>query len=808
MKKSFVILMLIFVVTGPSVAGVNKWTSNGPEGGGVWHALYVTDKPGLVVATAGHSIYRSTDNGASWTSVYDGIIVHRFVPIISDPSNSNRFLLLGANQGLLLSVDGGQSFTTIQSITQSINNYLTAGAISADGQVWYVGTYTGEIYRSVDQGASWQLRSNGIPTGTYSLGVTRILVDPQNHDHIYATITYSPADGLYYSNNGGVSWSPLPTQICTFVAGCEEIAINPVNHNQLLAATQAGMFLSIDSGMSWVLKDARSFTTVQFDPLTSNRVYAATYGNEIVISNDGGATWPTSSRFPIDGSASFVFDPSQKNRILLCTGDGAYLSDDGGTNWAPRSSGIRGVFTNRLISVPAKGTEPARIYAINYYGTRGFYSYDASTQNWSQLGRSSLFAIDPNLLISSLAPDFNDSNVLYAGGESSKGLYRSKDRGASWQKFSSELDAQYISDVAVSPSNPQQIFAVGSSIMYSENSGINFVPRSNGANIYGRVYLAFDRKDPTTLFVYADGTHGVPIYKTEDSGMNWTPSSSGIVSDGGEYRILRVVVDPSDSSIVYAATSNGLYKSTTGGSSWIPLVANSFDMDFDLDVTNPSHLIRLVRNQQYSIYRSVDAGATWEGLNSPGLAWSVTFDYTTRGGIMAAMDSAGIASIQLAPDLEISSAASTVVASTAQTVKFDVRNRGPYAASNASLVTRIPKTGTTAQTTQGTCSVNSNTGTVTCLLGAIASEKVATVTLQLPTLESGQVVAEVAANESDPSLSNNSLTLAVATPSPSSTSSNTNSSNGGSGTLDWRLIGLLAILWIATQLRNKTSRSN
>ena len=131
----------------------------------------------------------------------------------------------------------------------------------------------------------------------------------------------------------------------------------------------------------------------------------------------------------------------------------------------------------------------------------------------------------------------------------------------------------------------------------SDDDGSSWVVAQNGIDLApdGAVRaLAIDPSAPSVLYA---GTSSGSVYKTTDSGENWTPSSSGLPSE----MISALVVDPSDSSVVYAGTSGGVFRSTDGGASWLSIGAIGNVTALALDPSNHSTLYALANQALLSI---------------------------------------------------------------------------------------------------------------------------------------------------------------------------------------------------------------
>jgi hypothetical protein len=154
------------------------------------------------------------------------------------------------------------------------------------------------------------------------------------------------------------------------------------------------------------------------------------------------------------------------------------------------------------------------------------------------------------------------------------GLWKTTNSGVSWSLMNTDgLASIGVSDVAIDPNN---------------------------TNI---MYIATGDGD-------AGDTYALGVLKTTDGGLTWnTTGLSWSVTNNRTTS--RLLIDPSDSQKVIAATSNGIYRTTNGGTSWTQVQTGSFK-DLDFHPSNP--LIVYATGASY--FRSADGGATWTNITS------------------------------------------------------------------------------------------------------------------------------------------------------------------------------------------------
>jgi len=110
--------------------------------------------------------------------------------------------------------------------------------------------------------------------------------------------------------------------------------------------------------------------------------------------------------------------------------------------------------------------------------------------------------------------------------------------------------------------------------------------------------------------VYAGGCEGgaASLYKTTDGGGLWFSSSTGIASD----TMYDIAIHPVLSSIVFAGTRHGVFKSVNGGASWVNNGCSGVQSVL-IDPTDPTSIYA---GTSYGVYKSVDTGETWIAMNA------------------------------------------------------------------------------------------------------------------------------------------------------------------------------------------------
>ncbi len=225
------------------------------------------------------------------------------------------------------------------------------------------------------------------------------------------------------------------------------------------------------------------------------------------------------------------------------------------------------------------------------------------------------YAFDTRGPIEIQSPDFSrqDPDFGFCSREAESKLYKTTDRGKTWTWLAS-LDSVWggkrMNTIAVDPSN-DNIWFVGSGDLNDRNNYFFTAAQPHG---YGT----------------ATG-HAARIWKSSNKGASWSNvTPAGITANAC---IIRIIVHPSNSSIVWAATTYGLYKSTNGGTSWTAKtgtgldhdIIRSFDMHYDpasskvtlfaIDLVEWADAGNTVVNDGGGVFRSDDLGESWTKIN-------------------------------------------------------------------------------------------------------------------------------------------------------------------------------------------------
>ncbi len=170
-------------------------------------------------------------------------------------------------------------------------------------------------------------------------------------------------------------------------------------------------------------------------------------------------------------------------------------------------------------------------------------------------------------------------------------------RTSSWNPGTGRL-----THLAIHPSNEQVIYvsSPGGGIWKTINGGAAWTPLTDNNSTWMNVYaLTLDPLNPN--IVYAGMTGSVGIIKSTDAGTTWSPAGAG---PSGTVR--KILIHPGSSNIVFAAATNGIWRSTNGGTSWTQVHTGSKE-----DIEFKPGDVSIMYASGNDVYRSIDNGVSW-----------------------------------------------------------------------------------------------------------------------------------------------------------------------------------------------------
>ena len=316
-----------------------------------------------------------------------------------------------------------------------------------------------------------------------------------------------------------------------FSLGCQKdseaivsIALHPTNANILYVATNDAVYKSRDGGGTWEKFpsfSARRVTTIAIDPMLPATIYAGTMGDAVYKSPDGGQHWLPHNvglKEHVSFVNQFVFHPALSEKIYTATTVGAYYTKDAGREWEERMNGMKEVHIVTAIAINPK--DPTILYGGT---TGGMYRSEDAAMSWKKINtglipESELMA-SMALGVNAIEVDPTNPDILYAG--TTKGFFRTANRGEQWERLGRSLPDPFVSSVLIHPTDTATVYIGGpGGVWKSMDSGTQWQAMNQGLATLNVRTLAMAPKNPRTLYA---GTNGSGLYRSTDAGATWVP---------------------------------------------------------------------------------------------------------------------------------------------------------------------------------------------------------------------------------------------------------------------------------------------
>jgi photosystem II stability/assembly factor-like uncharacterized protein len=566
----------------------------------------------------GNGIYKSTNDGATWTNMglEDGDTIGQ---IVIDPRDDNRVFVavMGAlhdtlpSRGLFMTEDGGASWTRVIVPQSTSTGAIDVAIDKANPDVMLATTWDkirdeksriygphSYVYRSTDGGRTWTNVQNAplpqsetnpaLQTPDNLVGRMGVAFSDSdaNRAYLISSTARGNFNGFFTSTDAGATWAPV-------------------------GATSGGVLQNISGGFAWW------FGGVYVDPVNPQHVFLD--GVNLAESLNGGTTWTTSNTVHAD-QHGVAFDPFTANKV--------YLGNDGG-------------FYRSLVNGAARGlwTKTARL------PTTQFYAMDVSLQDGSRVNAGS----QDNGSLKSWATDntvngdwFNfvggdgmmnrinpTNDRRYYGCSQNGGCRGFEDGTPSFNMRIPGARANWVAPIEFA-ADPRIMFGA-SEFVFRMNTDVGqrtwqqispditegTEPRAPG---FGNVTtLGTTPADPNLLYAGTDSglmwvSHNAMAAPAD---VTWTKLESPLFP--GRW-VTRITVDPDNAKVAWASFSGWrsgdgyphLLMTSDGGNTWVDIVGKKLPQAPINDVIrHPSKPKWLFVATDVGVFRTTNLGKTW-----------------------------------------------------------------------------------------------------------------------------------------------------------------------------------------------------
>ncbi len=597
----------------------------------------------------GIGMFKSTDAGKTWTHI--GLEdTRRIGRIVVDPNNPNRVYVAALGhvyegnpeRGVYRSTDGGAHWKKVLFNAADPNNVgaidiaidtknprvLYASLWATRRPPWsvYAPSYMpgSGLYKSTDGGDHWTKLTGGLPDDNF-VGKIGIAVAPSNPNRLWAVVddvgasiapplregpeasktpAPTPKGGVYVSDDAGATWRLVNSETRLWGRGWyfENVAVDPNNPDKAYVIN-TGTYLTTDGGKSFTpIKSAPGgddYHQLWVNPRDGQRMVLSS-DQGTVVSVDGGKTWstwynqPTAEIYHVAADNQFPYylygaqQDSGAVRVSTWSKEGILNF----RNWEPIC------LAGESDTVVPDPTEPDILYGAGAGRCNQALNVQAS------LG-GKLPAADPNdpdRKTWTLPEVFSPADgALYY---SNQFVFRTRDRGKTWEKISPDLarlnppvpanlDPVTAKDIDETMTNrfgvvytisPSPLSAT--TVWAGTDDGLIHVTRDDGktwADVTPPAMTPWSKVsqveaghfDVDTAYASVDrhrlGDNKPYIYRTHDGGKSWQDVANGIPD--GAY-VNSVKEDPVTKGLLYAATELRVYVSFDDGDHWQALQNN------------------------------------------------------------------------------------------------------------------------------------------------------------------------------------------------------------------------------------------
>ncbi|MFI5149173.1 MAG: T9SS type A sorting domain-containing protein [Bacteroidia bacterium] len=617
-----------------SITMAGNWSLLGPTtqisaGGGAGRVNVVRfdpSNPSTIYAGApSGGLWKSTNNGLTWTTNTDRLSVLGISDIAVDPTNPNTIYVATGDCdagdsysiGVLKSTDGGLTWNATGLSFNIVDTRKTFCLIinPKNHLELFAGTGNG-IFKTMDGGVSWA-KTLGAPARD-------IKFKPNDTTVVYAI----SAGSFYRSTNTGNSFTPVATGLPAASAVSRlAIAVTPADNTYIyILASNAtsfnynGVYQSTDQGLTFTKKSSspnllgfnqngsdtggQGWYTLTIAASPTNKSEIITGGVNVWRSVNAGVSWSVNSSWTGWGGPYVHADihcltylPGSGTTYFAGCDGGLFKTANSGSAWTDLSNGLQ---IGEMYRLGCSQSNPNMVVQgwqdngtsqylstatpvwsqvlggdgmecfIDYsnaniaYGEQYNGSLNRTTNNWGSSTSINNNITGTGAWVTPWCQDPVTPATIYAGFQE---VWKSTSRGNSWTAISA-FGGNSMTVLAVAKSNPQYIYAGGPSNLFATANGgttwTNLTTKLPGTGTITHVDIS--TIDPKVIWItYSGYTANSKIFKSKDAGITWTNLSTGLPNIPANCSIYQ----PGTADGLYVGTDVGVYYTDTVIGNWV-----------------------------------------------------------------------------------------------------------------------------------------------------------------------------------------------------------------------------------------------
>jgi photosystem II stability/assembly factor-like uncharacterized protein len=660
---------------------------------------YHTDEI-LFVSSKGDGIYKSQDAGKSFIKVNNGLQNLNISQLAIYPGYHvyKVALAAGAEGGLYKTADGGGSWYQVMDASARISALAFSSDLRKD--IVLAGDHRGILYISVDHGETW--------TQTYRIpnagALTSIAIAP-NYSSSHSFLVGTEKGGVFQTVDGGISFTKaneglgftIQDKYGTFRKSQDGPIIRRDEKNIISLATSPNfesdstafasmwneaVFRSEDGGQTWkrhplgltcdYQADSTKYKSSHFRDLRlssdfeHDRTIFLGGFDGLFKSTDGGRHWTQMETLPLRLIKGLALSSGNKNNLsvaLTTYGGGAYTTDDQGSTWAINNRGLRTTRLSDILFSPIYEEDKVLFSASRGYllkSTDKGETWDkielnpneSGVPSWririnsilNRLGVPSYLSKQvlneaegqkPFPTVLAISPNFAADNTLFFGTRY-HGIFKSEDGGLNdsvvWDAMGQTITALVISPNFSSDRTlfisirSEGVFKTvdGGDTWQPTNNGLVFVEDWKSPTVHQitekDVLLAISPHYRIDRTVFAASSEG--LFKTINGGANWKESSHSTLGENSY--IIGMTISPNyenDKTLLVSIRGKGLFKTENGGATFaetgFDLTDNNHAIEYIAFSTSYATDDTIYAASDEELFKSVDGGNNWALINRP-----------------------------------------------------------------------------------------------------------------------------------------------------------------------------------------------